>query len=68
MKVIKIVLGSIVGLLALAGWLAVFIRVLNFDGSAFASGGLGGSVAISLLVSAGSLMLFKSAFKKAPNS
>ena len=66
MKTIKIILGTVVGLLALAGWFAVFKRLLHFGGSDYERGGLGGAVIISLLVTLGAIKLFQSAFKKTP--
>ena len=64
MKAVKIVLGILVAVLALSSAVCVINRLINYDGSAFESGGIGGSIAITLLAAVGSVMLFKSALKK----
>ena len=64
MKVLKIVLGIVVAILALAGAVGIIRQLIYYDGSAFDSGGFAGSMAITLLAVAGSIMLFKSAFEK----
>lgn len=63
MKVAKIVLGIFIAVLAFASAANVVNQLINHDGSAFESGGLGGSIAITLLAAVGSVMLFKSALK-----
>jgi hypothetical protein len=63
-RVIKIVFGILVAVLALASAVVVINRLINYNGSAFESGGIGGSITVTLLAAVGSVMLFKSAFKK----
>ena len=67
MKIVKIILGTIVGLLTLVVVISIIYRITTtYDGSAFESGGLGGSMFVTCLAAVGSIMLFKSALGK-PN-
>jgi hypothetical protein len=68
MKILKLVLGIVVAILALAGVFGIIRRLIYYDGSAFELGGLAGSIVVTLLAVAGSIMLFKSALKKTEKS
>lgn len=64
----KVILGVVVAMLAVASAAGVVNKILSYEGSAFASGGLGGSIAITCLAAVGSMMIFKSAKKKPESS
>ena len=64
MNKVKIVLGIVVSIFALISAIGVINKVLSYDGSAFSSGGISGSILVTCFAVIGSVMLFKSANKK----
>ncbi len=68
MNKVKIVLGIVVAIFALISVIGVINNLLSYDGSAFATGGISGSIFVTCLLVAGSVMLFKSANKKSESS
>lgn len=68
MNKVKVVLGIVLSICALICAIGVINKVLSYDGSAFASGGIGGSIFVTCFLLVGSVMLFKSANKKSESS
>jgi Ca2+/Na+ antiporter len=61
MNKVKVVLGTLLAVGAVASAVGVLIRALSHQGSAFESGQLAGSIVVTCFLAAGSVMLFKSA-------
>ena len=68
MNKVKIVLGIVLFIFALISAIGVINNVLSYNGSAFSSGGIGGSIFVTCFLVVGSVMLFKSANKKSESS
>ena len=68
MNKVKVVLGIVVSIFALISVIGVINKVLSYNGSAVASGAIGGSIFVMCFLFVGSVMLFKSANKKSESS